>query len=133
MISKNDNMVKAMQKKILFKVTVAGDGGVGKTTLLKRFVDGTFDTRTNMTIGVEIHQKLVEMPHNMKVDLVIWDLGGQERFRFLLDSFMSGASGAILMFDPLRLITLFNLVEWIELVRKYDPNLQPKRVFFPNP
>ena len=123
MISKNDNMLKEMPQKIMCKVIVAGDGGVGKTTLLKRFVDGTFDMRTNMTIGVEIHQKSVEIPHNMKVDLVIWDFGGQERFRFLLDSFMNGASGAILMFDPTRIMTLFNLVEWIDLVRNYDPNL----------
>ena len=42
-----------------FKIIVAGNGGVGKTTLLKRYVDGTFITSTKMTIALEFHQKLL--------------------------------------------------------------------------
>ncbi|TFF95293.1 MAG: hypothetical protein EU544_03070 [Promethearchaeota archaeon] len=45
---------------VTYKLIAAGDGGVGKTTLLKRYVEGTFDLNTHMTIGVEIHKKTIE-------------------------------------------------------------------------
>ncbi|MBN1803080.1 MAG: GTP-binding protein [Candidatus Lokiarchaeota archaeon] len=112
-----------MTTKVLFKIIVAGDGGVGKTTLLKRFVDGTFDINTKMSIGVDLHQKYVTIGENFTCNLMIWDLGGQEQFRFLLDRFIDGASGALLMFDMTRVQTLYNLDEWIKLSRSQDPNL----------
>ncbi|MFX1238098.1 MAG: Rab family GTPase, partial [Promethearchaeota archaeon] len=107
----------------LFKIIVAGNGGVGKTTLLKRFVDGTFDMNTKMSIGVELHQKTVEINENISCSLILWDLGGQEQFRFMLDRFIDGAYGAILMFDLTRIQTLYDLDEWIKLVRYQDDNL----------
>ncbi|MFX1273580.1 MAG: Rab family GTPase [Promethearchaeota archaeon] len=112
-----------MKRKALFKVIVAGDGGVGKTTLLKRYIDNTFDLHTKMSIGVEIHQKVVEIEDSLKCELIIWDLGGQDHFRFLLDRFVDGASGALLMFDLTRDNTLFNLGQWTNIVRRHDPTL----------
>jgi len=112
-----------MNRKALFKVIVAGDGGVGKTTLLKRYIDNTFDLHTKMSIGVEIHQKVVEIDNEIKCELILWDLGGQDHFRFLLDRFVDGASGALLMFDMTRISTLFNLTEWTSIVRKHDETL----------
>jgi len=55
--------------------------------------------------------------------LQLWDFGGQERFRFLLESYVLGAKGALLMFDLTRITTLENLHQWIKIVRKGDPNL----------
>jgi len=112
-----------MNRKALFKVIVAGDGGVGKTTLLKRYIDNTFDLHTKMSIGVEIHQKVVEIDDKIRCELILWDLGGQDHFRFLLDRFVDGASGALLMFDLTRISTLFNLEEWTSIVRKHDETL----------
>ena len=112
-----------MQERILLKIITAGDGGVGKTTLLNRFVDGSFNINTKMTIGVEIHQKIVMIGESRKCELLLWDLGGQEHFRFMLDRFVGGSSGAILMFDLTRLSTLYNLDEWVDIVRDKDPNL----------
>lgn len=112
-----------MNRKALFKIIVAGDGGVGKTTLLKRYIDNTFDLHTKMSIGVELHQKIVNIDDIIKCELILWDLGGQDHFRFLLDRFVDGASGALLMFDLTRLSTLYNLVEWNSIVRKHDKML----------
>lgn len=117
-----------MSKKYVFKVLVAGQGGVGKTTLLTRAVTGKFVQNTSMTIGVEFHLLNLEFGQpntedNLKITLQLWDFGGQERFRFMLDSYVAGAKGALLLYDLTRLRTLDGLEEWVKLVRKHDPNL----------
>ena len=95
---------------------------MGKTTLLHRFVEGKFSAETKMTIGVEFFLKETEI--DLKhCTLQLWDFGGQERFRFLLESYVLGAKGALLMFDLTRITTLENLQQWINIVRKGDPSL----------
>ena len=80
-------------KPIILKVLTAGEGGVGKTTLLRRYVDGIFMADTRMTIGVEFFLKELTIEEK-KITLQLWDFGGQERFRFLLESYAAGAKGA---------------------------------------
>lgn len=111
-----------MPEKFILKILTAGEGGVGKTTLLRRFVEGQFSAETKMTIGVEFFLKEIELD-NKQCTLQLWDFGGQERFRFLLESYVLGAKGALLMFDLTRLITLDNLEQWVKIVRRWDPSL----------
>ncbi len=111
-----------MSKPIVLKVLTAGEGGVGKTTLLHRYVDGKFSSETKMTIGVEFFLKEL-MIDGQKVILQLWDFGGQERFRFLLESYVIGARGAMLLFDLTRTMTLENLESWVNICRKKNPNL----------
>ncbi|MFX1365521.1 MAG: Rab family GTPase [Promethearchaeota archaeon] len=111
-----------MPQKFILKILTAGEGGVGKTTLLHRYVEGKFSAETKMTIGVEFFLKETEVD-SKQCTLQLWDFGGQERFRFLLESYVLGAKGALLMFDLTRLMSLENLQQWINIVRKGDPNL----------
>ncbi|MFX1257154.1 MAG: Rab family GTPase [Promethearchaeota archaeon] len=111
-----------MPKKFILKILTAGEGGVGKTTLLHRYVEGKFSAETKMTIGVEFFLKEVHID-TKHCTLQLWDFGGQERFRFLLESYVLGAKGALLMFDLTRPMTLENLQEWINIVRRNDPDL----------
>jgi len=111
-----------MTKKFILKVLLAGEGGVGKTTLLHRFVDGKFSAETRMTIGVEFFLKEVEI-NSHHCTLQLWDFGGQKRFRFLLESYVLGAKGALLLFDLTRPITLEKLEEWVGICRRSDPDL----------
>ncbi len=111
-----------MPKKFILKILTAGEGGVGKTTLLHRYVEGKFSAETKMTIGVEFFLKEVIIDQK-QCTLQLWDFGGQERFRFLLESYVLGAKGALLMFDLTRPMTLENLENWIKIVRKGDPDL----------
>ena len=104
------------------KILTAGEGGVGKTTLLHRYVTSEFMQNTKMTIGVEFFLKEVDI-NEAKCTLQLWDFGGQERFRFLLESYVLGAKGALLMFDLTRPMTLDNLEQWMKIVRKHDPDL----------
>ncbi|MHA1986885.1 MAG: Rab family GTPase [Promethearchaeota archaeon] len=111
-----------MPQKYILKILTAGEGGVGKTTLLHRYVEGKFSAQTKMTIGVEFFLKETEIDEK-QCTLQLWDFGGQERFRFLLESYVLGAKGALLMFDLTRMSSLENLEQWINLVRKGNPNL----------
>ncbi|MHA1148391.1 MAG: Rab family GTPase [Promethearchaeota archaeon] len=111
-----------MPKKFILKILTAGEGGVGKTTLLHRYVEGKFSAETKMTIGVEFFLKELILEDRV-CTLQLWDFGGQERFRFLLESYVLGAKGALLMFDLTRPMTLENLEQWVNIVRKSDPHL----------
>ncbi len=101
---------------------MAGEGGVGKTTLLHRYVEGKFSAETRMTIGVEFFLKEVEID-SQYCTLQLWDFGGQQRFRFLLESYVLGAKGALLLFDLTRPITLEKLENWVGICRRGDPDL----------
>ncbi len=111
-----------MSKPIVLKILTAGEGGVGKTTLLRRYVEGRFIESTKMTIGVEFFLKKLDI-NGRKVTLQLWDFGGQDRFRFLLKSYATGAKGALLMFDLTRPNTLDNLDQWLKICRSENPNL----------
>ena len=87
-----------MSRPLVLKILTAGEGGVGKTTLLHKYIKGEFLADTKMTIGVEFFLKEMNVD-GFDVILQLWDFGGQERFRFLLESYVTGARGALLMFD----------------------------------
>lgn len=110
--------------KFTFKICVLGDGGTGKTTLLQRYIDNTFNIETKMTIGVEVFRKHLILGEDLDCDLQIWDFGGQERFRFFQDSFVLGAHGAIVALDlTARLMSINHLPEWINLAKKYEKDI----------
>lgn len=111
-----------MPRKFILKILTAGDGGVGKTTLLRRYVDGIFTSDTKMTIGVEFFLKNIDIEGN-NCSLQLWDFGGQERFRFLLDSYVLGAKGAFFMFDLTRFMTLNRIDHWLKLCRSDNPDI----------
>ena len=100
----------------IFKVLTAGDGGVGKTTLLNRFITGQFLFDSRMTMGVQILKKELEINDNY-IRLQLWDFGGQAQFRFMLKHYVQGAHGAIIMFDLTNFITLKNIENWIDICK----------------
>ena len=66
-----------------FKTCIFGDGGVGKTTLVNRYVTGKYQEDFKMTIGVDFYTKVCEIDGN-RVHLQIWDFGGENQFKNLL-------------------------------------------------
>lgn len=79
------------------KLVFLGDSGVGKTSLVERFVYDSLATDMGRTIGAILHVKRVE--HNDTIHkLVIWDLGGQKSFAELREQYCSNASGAFFVF-----------------------------------
>lgn len=89
---------------------------------MRRYVEGVFISGTKLTVGVEFFSKELIL-NNITCALQLWDFGGQERFRFMVESYMIGAKGAVLMFDLTRMSTLNSLQEWVEIMRKHNVNL----------
>jgi Ras-related protein Rab-4B len=105
----------------IWKVVVGGQGGVGKTTILHRFIHNEFIEDTKLTVGVQFHtQTLVRQ--DRKISLVMWDLGGQERFRFIQPEYVKGAVAGFICFDMSRYMTLESTREWIDMFRQSAPN-----------
>ena len=100
-----------------FKILLLGDASVGKTSFTKRYCYNIFNPSERLTIGVDFHIKTVEFP-NKAIKLQLWDVGGEERFRFLLPTYCLGANAAFLLYDITRPATLDNITEWITIVRQ---------------
>jgi small GTP-binding protein len=98
------------------KIVVAGDGGVGKTSMIRRYVTGCFDPSEHMTIGCDFYTKTIETQTGDRYKFQIWDVGGQEQFRMLLPLWSRGLRGAILAFDVASLESYLHLDEWLFLM-----------------
>jgi small GTP-binding protein len=100
----------------VFKICVFGEHNVGKTTLINYYLTKHFDLDTKPTLGATIHMKSLVI-YNKHINLQIWDFGGEERFRELLQSYSAGASGGIFMIDLTNNNTINNISEWISIFR----------------
>ena len=96
-----------------FKVIIIGPGAVGKTSLIRRFVENQFSYNYKFTIGVDFLAKTIKLEEDKVVRLAIWDVGGQERFKFLRRNFYEGTHGAILVFDLSRANTFPKMKDWL--------------------
>jgi len=104
-----------MMRRNVFKVIIVGEGGVGKTCLVRRYVDDFFAQDMKMTIGVDLSVKTINNGSEDKI-LQIWDLGGQPHFKDVADIYFRGASGMLAVFDVTRKASLDRLVDWIDRV-----------------
>jgi len=100
-----------------FKICIFGDAGCGKTTLTQRFLTNLFKSDSKMTIGVEFEVKSLEV-QGKKVKLQIWDFGGEERFRFLLPTYIRGANGALFMYDITNYSSIAHIDDWLMVLRQ---------------
>ena len=94
-----------------FKLILVGDGGVGKTTFVKRHLTGEFEKKYVATLGVEVHP-LVFHTNRGPIKFNVWDTAGQERFGGLRDGYYIQGQCAIVMFDVTSRITYKNVPNW---------------------
>ncbi|OQS06605.1 Rab18 family GTPase [Thraustotheca clavata] len=104
----------------LFKLLLVGDAGVGKSSMLLRFTEDTFDDHLQSTIGVDFKVKMITVD-GKRIKMTIWDTAGQERFRTLTSSYYRGAQGIVLVYDVARRETFENLDTWLQEVEVYSP------------
>ncbi len=102
----------------MFKIVIGGAGGMGKTTLLHRYLHHEFVPNSTMTMGVAFHSKeLVCEGLQKKIKLSLWDLGGQNQFRLVQSSYTIGARAGIVFFDMTRFNTMQQVKNWVEMFR----------------
>lgn len=97
------------------KIVIVGHFGVGKTSLIKRFVEDVFMDDYKVTIGVHILKKSVEV-YEKEVNLIIWDTEGSENISDLRPSYLLGAHGFIYVCDLTRPKTYANLEEQLKML-----------------
>ncbi|CAN8075190.1 unnamed protein product [Agarophyton chilense] len=101
----------AQQNIPTFKVVLVGDGGVGKTTFVKRHITGEFEKRYIATMGVEVHP--LKFSTNFGPILMnVWDTAGQEKLGGLRDGYYIQGNAAIIMFDVTSRMTYKNVPQW---------------------
>lgn len=94
-----------------FKLILVGDGGVGKTTFVKRHLTGEFEKRYVATLGVEVHP-LRFFTNLGAIQFNVWDTAGQEKFGGLRDGYYIQGQCAIIMFDVTSRITYRSVPNW---------------------
>jgi small GTP-binding protein len=110
--------MKIVQK----KVCLLGDFAVGKTSLVRRFVEGRFDARYLSTLGVKVSRKPLERPYG-RLNLIVWDLAGSEDYN-ADSSYLLGAAGGLVVCDLTRRRTLATLERYTQQLRSANPAAQ---------
>lgn len=104
-----------------FKIVVLGEGRVGKTSLLKRFVYGNFNTDEASTLSAAYLDKSL-IARGKQVQLSLWDTAGQERFHALAPIYYRGASGALLVYDTTDMDSFRHVSTWVEELHAMGQN-----------
>ncbi|RLI98503.1 MAG: hypothetical protein DRP08_08095 [Candidatus Aenigmatarchaeota archaeon] len=103
-------------RKVLVKVIVLGDSGVGKSSLIKRYMGKQFDYEYITTIGVDKFVKEYELYLGGKIIKImwnIWDFSGQPRWKSLMKVLYRGAIGSVLVYDVSDVVSYDNTVNWL--------------------
>jgi len=115
-------MSDSEKKKQKVKVTIIGDGGVGKTSLIQKFTQGTFEKEYIKTIGAQISNYKVETDA-YKTELLFWDIAGQDDFHFLRPSFYKASKAAIIVYsleeNSLGERSFENITRWLDDVKEF--------------
>jgi small GTP-binding protein len=110
------------------KIVLIGHFGVGKTSLIRRFVENTFTKDYKVTIGVHISKKEIHIKGDTPLTLVIWDLEGLDDITKMRTSYLLGTNGFIYVFDLSRPVTYENLEAELKYLKTNYPNTPTKVV-----
>ena len=116
--------IKIQSGEYAYKLILGGDGGVGKTSMVHRFVEDAFQTDYKSTIGTSIMKKECDFEGlSSKVRFVIWDLAGQSQFKRVRQTYVENAEAGIVVFDVTRKETFDNLETWNKEIKEASPTI----------
>jgi len=116
--------IKVQSGEYAFKLILGGDGAVGKTSMVHRFVENTFAKDYKSTIGTSIMKKECEFDGlESIVRFVLWDLAGQAQFKKVRQSYLSNAEAGILAFDVTNPLSFQNIENWHKEILSASPNI----------
>lgn len=121
--SKQGDLAKK-KKNVIVKVGMVGDSQIGKTSLMVKYVEGTFNEDYIQTLGVNFMEKHISLK---KTDITfsIWDLGGQQEYLHMLPLVCNDAIALLFMFDLSRKQTLTSIKNWYKQARLLNKTAQP--------
>lgn len=105
----------------VMKICLLGDGAVGKTSLVYRFIENRFSTDFKSTLGVNLLKRKVSLGDD-NVSVQIWDLGGQEAYKKLRKLYLEGSQGGLVVFDVTNRKSFDNLDDWVSSFKQSQPN-----------
>ena len=103
-------------KLVEYKIILVGDSGVGKTSILKKFINNEFNEDIKCTINIDFFSKSIKIDKNLYTKLEIYDTAGQEKYRSLIKKYYQGTDGIILVFDLTNENSFNKLKSWINEV-----------------
>ena len=102
----------------LFKILLLGDSAVGKSCLLLRYCENSFQESHLTTIGLDFRLKTVNLEDKRKIKVQIWDTAGEDRFRAITRNYYRGANGIILMYDVTDQKSFEHIRDWVEKIKE---------------
>ncbi|MCJ1430388.1 hypothetical protein MMC29_008306 [Sticta canariensis] len=112
------------QSSVVIKVGMVGDAQIGKTSLMVKYVEGSWDEDYIQTLGVNFMEKTISI-RNTEITFSIWDLGGQREFVNMLPLVCNDAVAILFMFDLTRKSTLNSIKEWYRQGRGFNKTAIP--------
>lgn len=110
------------------KIVILGQFGVGKSSLMRRFLLNTFSDEYRTTLGVQIKKKEITLPSGQSISLIIWDLEGFSSVSKTRSSYLLGSDAFIYVFDITRSVTYAALPEDIKYIKGQFPDVLLKVV-----
>ncbi|XP_058877139.1 ras-related protein Rab-28-like [Acipenser ruthenus] len=110
------------------KIVIIGDGASGKSSLAMRFAQESFGKQYKQTIGLDFFLKRISLPGNANVALQVWDIGGQTLGGKMLDKYIYGAQGVLLVYDITNYQSFENLEDWHCMVKKVNEESETQPV-----
>jgi len=120
-IENTNNRIKIRKN---LKIIIAGEGAVGKTTLIQRYLGRPFRAQYLITLGVQTSAVSINLETiiglNESIDLQLWDLAGQQQYRDVVKQFFVGTDEAIVVGDLSRISTVEKVIDWIDQINKQN-------------
>ena len=116
----NKNKGKSSEYQYIFKLILIGNSGVGKSSIIQRYMKQTFEESYKCTIGVDFLMKSLQIK-GKTVKLQLWDTAGQEKYKSMVSSYYRGANVALVVFDITNHSSFDSLPIWIENYYKNGP------------
>ncbi|XP_040306263.1 ras and EF-hand domain-containing protein isoform X3 [Herpailurus yagouaroundi] len=113
-----DGNHKSSSSQKAYKIVLAGDAAVGKSSFLMRLCKNEFRGNTSATLGVDFQMKTLIVDGDRTV-LQLWDTAGQERFRSIAKSYFRRADGVLLLYDVTCEKSFLNVREWVDMIETY--------------
>ena len=124
-MSKKNSNKKEKQKIFEAHLVTLGDGQVGKTSLIIRYIDNSFSANYLSTIGIDSKIKKVNLANGEEIKVKISDTAGQERFKSIASNYMKKANGVVLVYDITNINSFKGIDRWISEISNDSNNAKP--------